>query len=102
MEELSAFHGLHQHITQPTRGENTLDLILSDFWETSVVVNVLDPIGASDHDTVVATFDATPLREPPTKRRVWRYAQADWAGFDTSTQQQTGIYQKTPRRRADQ
>ncbi|XP_065174836.1 uncharacterized protein LOC135804803 [Sycon ciliatum] len=78
MEELSAFHGLHQHVTQPTRGENTLDLILSDFSETSVVVNVLDPIGASDHATVVATFDATPLREPPTKRRVWRYAQADW------------------------
>ena len=78
MEELSAFHGLHQHVTQPTRGENTLDLILSDFSETSVVVNVLDPIGASDHATVVATFNATPLREPPTKRRVWRYAQADW------------------------
>ena len=76
--ELSAFHGLHQHVTQLTRGENTLDLILSDFSETSVEVNVLDPIGASDHATIVATFDATPLREPPTKRRVWRYAQADW------------------------
>jgi len=30
LEELSAFHHLEQHVHEPTRGENTLDLVLSD------------------------------------------------------------------------
>ena len=47
-EDLCALHGLYQHIDQPTRGLNTLDLVLSDF-KSPVHVAVQPPIGHSDH-----------------------------------------------------
>ena len=63
--------------TSPTRGPNTLDLILSDF-PGNVTVTGHPPLGASDHICLLAIIPAPALRERPTKRTVWRYQQADW------------------------
>ena len=78
MEELSAAHHLTQHVLEPTRGNNTLDLVLSDF-DTPVMSTVHPPLGRSDHASVITDFlRAPPHREPPTSRCVWRYNLADW------------------------
>ena len=78
MEELSAAHSLMQHVQEPTRGLNTLDLVLSDFTGT-VTTGISPPIGRSDHCVVHAVLAQAPLEnEPSTRRRVWRYGQADW------------------------
>ena len=78
LEEISATNCLVQHVTQPTRGPNTLDLVLSDFPGT-VHTAVSSPIGRSDHCVVLSNFqEITPVLERPTSRKVWRYDQADW------------------------
>ena len=78
MEVLSAAHYLTQHVSEPTRGNNTIDLILSNF-NTPVIAKLHAPLGRSDHACVVADFLQAPLHsEPTTSRRVWRYNQAYW------------------------
>ena len=76
-EDLCALHGLYQHIDQPTRGLNTLDLVLSDF-KSPVHVAVQPPIGHSDHAVLRVYFTIPMYREPKTSRTVWRYNLADW------------------------
>ena len=76
-EDLCALHGLYQHIGQPTRGLNTLDLVLSDF-KSPVHVAVQPPIGHSDHVVLRVDFTIPMYREPKTSRTVWRYNLADW------------------------
>ena len=76
-EELCGLHGLSQHVTQPTRGDNLLDLVLSDFPDTAVTTEIHDPIGSSDHATVVETVRTCPRREAPATRHVWRFQKAD-------------------------
>ena len=78
MEDLCSLHGLLQHASQPTRGDNTLDLVISNFLVNPVTIDILPPIGSSDHATVMATIAVPPQRDEPTSRHVWRYVQADW------------------------
>ena len=81
MEELSAAHHLTQHVLEPTRGNNTLDLVLSGF-DTPVMSTVHPPLGLSDHASVITDFlRAPPHREPPISRCVWRY---DWLSLPPS------------------
>lgn len=78
LEDLCTSHGLSQHVTQPTRGSNILDLLMSD-WSSQVSVEISDPIGRSDHNVVIADFmNAVPIRQERSVRTVWRYHQADW------------------------
>eukprot|EP00117_Sycon_ciliatum_P031201 scpid26526/ scgid24448/ RNA-directed DNA polymerase from mobile element jockey; Reverse transcriptase len=78
LEEICATHGLIQHVDQPTRGKNTLDLILSNLPHP-VTVQAFPPLGKSDHCVILAEFSPVTLRtEPVSRRRVWRYNQADW------------------------
>ena len=44
----------------------------------NISTSIHQPLGKSDHATVVADFDQLPLREPPSSRTVWRYQRADW------------------------
>lgn len=78
LEEFAALHSLQQHVHEPTRARNTLDLILTD-TQCSPTVQLHPPLGRSDHAVIVANFST--LVPPPTsttKRKVWRYAAADW------------------------
>jgi len=44
--------GFAQHVTEPTRGTNVLDILLANDPCAVVDCNVLDPIGNSDHNAV--------------------------------------------------
>ena len=81
MEDLCHLHCLTQHVHEPTRGPNKLDLILSDF--ESVTVAVDQPLGRSDHSVIIADFLTQPHREPKSSRTVWRYHKADWARMNS-------------------
>jgi len=77
LEEFAVHHNLTQHIQAPTRGSNTLDLMLSDMPQT-LQPRLYPPLGRSDHVVVVSDFAIGAPREPPSARRVWRYNRADW------------------------
>ena len=78
LEDISTAHGLTQYVKEPTRGHNTLDLILTDFSGT-VQTSTRAPIGRSDHSVVIAEFSSlTTHREDRCARPVWRYKHADW------------------------
>ena len=76
-EEICAVHGLAQHVKTATRGNNPLDLILSNLGDR-VSVDVTSPIGRSDHSVLLTKIATCPQREKRTSRRVWRYSKADW------------------------
>jgi len=78
LEDLCATHGLLQHVSEPTRGDNPLDLVMSTFQDP-VTTSLLAPLGRSDHAIVISEFPSLiPRREAPTKRTVLRYNNADW------------------------
>ena len=60
-----------------TRGENILDLVMSDVPGT-VSTTTQPPLGRSDHAVVIADFQLTASVDQPTTRTVWRYQLADW------------------------
>ncbi|XP_065182533.1 uncharacterized protein LOC135813361 [Sycon ciliatum] len=76
LEDLCALHHLQQHVTEPTRGNALLDLIMSDLGNPTVRLG--PPIGRSDHATILAEFKTELCREPKTARTVWQYGRADW------------------------
>ena len=78
LEDLCITHELTQHVREPTRGANPLDLIMSTFQQP-ISTTVLAPLGRSDHGTVIAQFPTiSPCRGEATTRTVWRYERADW------------------------
>ena len=81
LEEICAVHGLVQHVKTATRGNNPLDLILSDLRDR-VSVDVTSPIGRSDHSVLLTKNANCPQREKRTSRRVRRYSKADWGRLD--------------------
>ena len=76
-EDMCHMYGLEQLVHEPTRGRNTLDLVMSDL-PGRIVTPLHPPLGKSDHAVIVAHFDVAPAPDRPTKRTVWRYQQADW------------------------
>ena len=43
---------LTQHVLEPTRGENVLDIVLSSQNELMFNVNIHEPLGNSDHNQI--------------------------------------------------
>ena len=79
LEEVCAGHGLIQHVDQATRGQNTLDLVISNM-HCQVETQTLPPLGRSDHCVVVSDFHGLNVHsEQPSTRKVWRYNKADWS-----------------------
>ena len=71
-------HHLAQHIADSTRGNNTLDFVISDF-EGPVATAIHPSIGHSDHAVVTACFSsAAPHINHSTTRKAWRYTSANW------------------------
>ena len=71
LEELCAEPQLHQHVLQPTRGLNTLDLILSNM-SVPIDTTAKAPLGCSDHGVPLADFYLTPDADQATSRTVRR------------------------------
>ena len=86
--------GFKQFVKHPTRGENLLDLIISDLDRCKV--EILPQI--SDHNMVLATFDLGVPESEVIARTVFQYAKADWeqlrcdmAAFDWTLMDQVQV-----------
>ena len=76
---------LHQHITEPTRfrhGQTPArdDLLFTNEEDMVGQLQLMDPIGASDHTSVAIRLAFTREEEPPT-RAAFNYNKADYAAM---------------------
>ena len=69
-------HNLEQMVLEPTRGENTLDLILTNYPQMVPRVEVIP--GLSDHSIVYCEFAIHPVRSQQVPRSIPLYDKADW------------------------
>ena len=72
-------HSLVQLILEPTRIDNTLDLICTN-KPSSVVQTKVIP-GISDHECPIAEFDLRPIRTQQRPRQIPMYGKADWQSY---------------------
>ena len=59
---------LAQHVLEPTRGENVLDIVLSSQKELVDNVKIHEPLGNSDHNQI--HFDINVKSESKNKKRI--------------------------------
>ena len=59
---------LTQHVLEPTRGENVLDIVLSSQKELVDNVKIHEPLGNSDHNQI--HFDIIVKSESKNKKRI--------------------------------
>ncbi|XP_072028355.1 uncharacterized protein [Amphiura filiformis] len=77
--DILADNGLTQMVEEPTRGDNTLELIMTNRPHQINRTQVLP--GISDHEAVNIDFDINPTRKKQIPRYVPLYSKADWDGF---------------------
>ena len=70
---------LTQLVTRPTRGNNTLDLFITNNPSLVTACRVIP--GVSDHDAVLTELNIKPLRNKQTPRKIPLYKKADWEGL---------------------
>ena len=78
-------HGLYQLVEEPTRQENTLDLMITRNPTLIHKVSVIP--GDSDHDCPVVELDTKPTRQNIKPRKVLQYGKADWGAFEEHVKQ---------------
>ena len=71
--------GLTQLVEEPTRLDNTLDLLITSN-PTLITKNTVVP-GVSDHDCPVIEVQLKPLRHRQRPRNIMQYNNADWDKF---------------------
>ena len=71
---------LTQLVVDPTRGSNTLDLLLTN--TPAKVSKVTVAPGISDHNCPIAELDVKPTRRTQTPRKVPIYKKANWEEFE--------------------
>lgn len=87
--ECSNDNFLHQMVTEPTRGDNILDLVFTDDSSCVRRTSVTDPFPGSDHlsVTVEVAFDrACDRQNEKTSTRYFEvldYSNADWIAYQT-------------------
>ena len=78
LEDTCTAHFLTQHVQCPTRGDNTLDLVMSTL-NSPVTTQIMPLIGRSDDTVILSDFTGVlPSHEPAVQRTVWRYEMSDW------------------------
>ncbi|CAB4036384.1 Hypothetical predicted protein, partial [Paramuricea clavata] len=87
--ELLHDHFLEQLNTAPTRGNNTLDLVLTNcnIPNKVKICEILPPTQAelfTDHNIIVFEFSMCHNQLPKIRRTVYNYCQGDFAGLRTS------------------
>ena len=76
-QEFAEMLGLEQLVQFPTRGENTLDLVLSDIGG---VAQAAPPFGTSDHDSMYISFGTEEsLPSTPVRSAVRNWHNAPWS-----------------------
>ena len=74
-QQLSDNLGLQQIVKDPTRGENILDLAMTDLPATATA---FANIGTSDHNPVLIQLEISASYDKPFKRKVWCYEKASF------------------------
>ena len=86
-------YGYMQHVQFPTRGDNTLDLVLSS---SGVLVTPIRNFGSSDHMAMEAEFEhignKTPASPVKTEVRCWR--EVPWGHIKGDLRKDTNAYEK--------
>ena len=78
--DILADHGLTQVIDQPTRGDNTLDLLVMNNQKLVNRTYILQ--GVSDHNIVFTEIDISPKKCTQTRRKLPIYRKANWEGIE--------------------
>ena len=71
---------LNQMVLQPTRGDNILDLILTNHSDMVSDVEVGESI--SDHNIVTFKTNVNPYQRKSSKREFHNFEKADWSGLN--------------------
>ena len=74
MDSISAL-SLTQVVDFPTRGDNLLDVVLTN--RPSLLASCICEPGISDHDIVHAVTQVTPLRPRPVRRKIYLWSKAN-------------------------
>jgi len=74
-------YSLEQLVHEPTRGDNTLDLVLTNCPPICHDVRVQP--GLSDHEAVLCHLDFRPIRNKTTQREIPIYSKAEWDKIGT-------------------
>jgi hypothetical protein len=85
--ELLHDHFLEQLNTAPTRGNNTLNLVLTNIPNKVKICEILSPTQAelfTDHNIIVVELSMCHNQLPKIRRTVYNYRQGDFAGLRTS------------------
>ena len=61
---------LTQHVIEPTRGENVLDIVLSSQKEFGDTVKIYEPLVCSDHNQVYFIIKVKRERNPKRKENI--------------------------------
>lgn len=69
-------NGLEQLVQEPTRDENTLDLLLTDCPQLSPRIEAVR--GLSDHSIPYCEFNVSTQKKKQEPRKIRLYAKADW------------------------
>ena len=71
---------LTQHVSEPTRGDNILDLILSTQKEMIDNVRVIEPLGKSDHSQIQFNLRVKTVNKD-TKQKRRDFQKGDYDGM---------------------
>ena len=78
-------HNLKQVVQDPTRGNNILDLIVTNLSHLYSAPVIFPPLGRSDHNTVMWSADTSctnnSVRSSATKRYMHRFTQSSCEAF---------------------
>ena len=66
---------LQQIVTEPTREDQILDLVLTDL---SATATTYAEVGTSDHRPMLVKLDVAVYRDKPYRRMVWSYDKANF------------------------
>ncbi len=78
-DNLLAVQGLIDHVTFPTHERGgTLDPVITDLGESTVMCRQLGQVGSSDHNAVLTDINIGVAREEAVTRTIWLWDRADW------------------------
>ena len=88
--------GLTQHVKEPTRDDQILDLVMTDL---DANCKTFPRLGTSDHNPVLLRLNVPLDRDKPYQCKVWQYDRADFwemRGFLTSADWSTALHTEDP------
>ena len=77
LEELVHSHDLTQHVREPTRGSNVLDLVFTTCRDLIKNICVMPPVGVSDHNTISFDIQCRYMEAVPVYRKVYSKVKFD-------------------------